>query len=553
MTQSELLNKLNKLLALPGETELVEFKEARNDYSFEKLGKYFSALSNEANLKNKNCSWLIFGVNKNHVVVGTNYRNYRPALDSLKSEIANKTTNRITFVEIFEVNHQNGRVVLFQIPAAPPGIPVAWEGHYYGRDGEDLGALNLQEIEQIRKQANQFDWSAQIIPQASINDLDPTAILKAREVYKAKSKDKAIFSDINNWNDAAFLDKAKITINGNITNAAIILLGKPESTHYLSPSVARITWKLESEESGYEHFDPPFFLTINYLYQKIRNYNYKILPADSITPIEVSKYERWIILEALNNCIAHQDYSLNSRINVIEKTDELIFTNAGKFFEGNLEEYLFKDKTPEKYRNSFLAQAMVNLGMIDTVGHGIKKMFLEQKKRYLPLPEYDFSMPDRITLKIYGRIINENYSKLLIEKADLDLYTTFLLDKVQKSQQLTKEESQHLKNQKLVEGRYPNIFVTSKIASITGDKTTYIKNRAFDKDYYKKLIIEYLSEYHSASREDIDKLLLNKLPDVLNEKQRLNKIKNLLSELSQKDKRIKNVGTRSISKWILVK
>lgn len=553
MTQSELLNKLNELLSLPGETELVEFKEARNDYSFEKLGKYFSALSNEANLKNKNCSWLIFGVNKNHQVVGTNYRNHRPALDSLKSEIANKTTNRITFVEIYEVNHPLGRVVLFQIPAAPPGIPIAWEGHYYGRDGEDLGALNLQEIEQIRKQANQFDWSAQIIPEASINDLDPTAILKAREKFKLKNKNESYFEDIDNWNDIAFLDKAKITVNGKITNASVILLGKPESTHYLSPAVARITWKLESEEAAYEHFDPPFFLTVNNLYQKIRNYNYKILPADSLTPIEVSKYEQWIILEALNNCIAHQDYSLNSRINVIEKPDELIFTNAGKFFEGTLEEYLFKNKTPEKYRNNFLAQAMVNLGMIDTVGHGIKKMFLEQKKRYLPLPEYDFSASERITLKIYGRVINENYSKLLIEKADLDLYTTFLLDKVQKNQQLTKEESQHLKKQKLVEGRYPNIFVTSKIAAITGDKSAYIKNRAFDKDYYKKLIIEYLSKYHSASREDFDKLLLNKLPDILNEKQRLNKIKNLLSELSQKDKRIKNVGTRSISKWILVK
>jgi len=460
MIQSKLLNKLNELLTLPGETELVEFKEARNDYSFEKLGKYFSALCNEANLKNKNCSWLIFGVNKNHNIVGTNYRNHRPALDSLKPEIANKTTNRITFIEIFEVNHSQGRVVLFQIPAAPPGFPVAWEGHYYGRDGEVLGALNLQEIEQIRKQANQFDWSAQIIPKASINDLDPLAILKAREVYKSKSKDKAIFNDIDNWNDAAFLDKAKITINGKITNAAIILLGKSESTHYLSPSIAKITWKLESEESGYEHFDPPLSLTINNLYQKIRNYNYKILPVDSLTPIEVSKYEQWIILEALNNCIAHQDYSLNSRINVIEKTDELIFTNAGKFFEGNLEEYLFKDKTPEKYRNSFLAQAMVNLGMIDTVGHGIKKMFLEQKKRYLPLPEYDFSASDKITLKIYGRVINENYSKLLIEKADLDLYTTFLLDKVQKNQQLTKEESQHLKKQKLAEGRHPRLLLS---------------------------------------------------------------------------------------------
>lgn len=553
MTQSKLLNKLNELLSLPSETELVEFKEARNDYSFEKLGKYFSALSNEANLKNKNCSWLIFGINKNHIVVGTNYRNHRPALDSLKSEIANKTTNRITFIEIFEVNHPLGRVVLFQIPAAPPGIPIAWEGHYYGRDGEDLGALNLQEIEQIRKQANQFDWSAQIIPEASINDLDPTAILKARDKFKLKNKNESYIEDIDNWNDIAFLDKAKITVNGKITNASVILLGKPESTHYLSPAVARITWKLESQESGYEHFDPPFFLTINNLYHKIRNYNYKILPADSLTPIEVSKYEQWIILEALNNCIAHQDYSLNSRINVIEKPDELIFTNAGKFFEGTLEEYLFKNKTPEKYRNNFLAQAMVNLGMIDTVGHGIKKMFLEQKKRYLPLPEYDFSTSEKITLKIYGRVINENYSKLLIEKADLDLYTTFLLDKVQKNQQTTREESQQLKKQKLVEGRYPNIFVTSKIAAISGDKSAYIKNRAFDKDYYKKLIIEYLSKYHSASREDFDKLLLNKLPDILNEKQRLNKIKNLLSELSQKDKRIKNVGTRSISKWILVK
>ena len=554
MTPEEVKSKLNELLNLQAETEIVEFKEAKINYDFNKLGKYFSALSNEANLKDKQCSWLLFGINNQRQIVGSQFRTSRPDLDSLKSEIANKTTNRITFIEIYEEFTPFGRVVLFQIPAAPSGIPIAWEGHYYGRDGEELGALNLQEIEQIRNQAVHNDWSSQIINDATINSLDENAILKARNKYKEKNKNQSFHFEIDNWNDTTFLDKAKITVNGKITNTALILLGKPESTHFLSPAVARITWKLETEEeSAYEHFDPPFFTTINNLYQRIRNYNYKILPANSLTPVEISKYEQWIILEALNNCIAHQDYSLNARINVIEKKDELIFTNAGKFFEGTLEDYLFKDRTPEKYRNNFLAQAMVNLGMIDTVGHGIRKMFVEQKKRYLPLPEYNFSASEKITLKIYGRVINENYSKLLIEKADLDLYTTFLLDKVQKNQQLTKEESQHLKKQKLVEGRYPNIFVISKIAAITGDKSAYIKNRAFDKDYYKKLIIEYLSKYHSASREDFDKLLLNKLPDILNEKQRLNKIKNLLSELSQKDKRIKNVGTRSISKWILVK
>lgn len=484
-------------------------------------------------------------------MVGSSFRSNRTYLDSLKSEIANKTTNRITFIEIYELVHPNGRVLMFQIPAAPPGIPIAWEGHYYGRDGEVLNALNLQEIEQIRNQSKQADWSAQIIPSASINNLDQIAILKAREVYKSKNKEKSVFNEIDNWNDLTFLDKAKITVDGKITNTAIILLGRPESTHYLSPSVARITWKLEAEESGYEHFDPPFFLTINNLYHKIRNYNYKILPSNTLTPIEVSKYEQWIILEALNNCIAHQDYSLNSRINVIEKTDELIFSNSGQFFEGSLEEYLFKDKTPGKYRNTFLAQAMVNLGMIDTVGHGIKKMFVEQKKRYLPLPEYDFSVSDKITLRIYGRAINENYSKLLIEKADLDLYSTFLLDKVQKDQQLTKEENQHLKKLNLVEGRYPNIFVTSKIASITGDKSSYIKNKAFDSAYYKNLILEYLKEYKSASRQDINKLLLDKISDVLKEQQKLNKIRNLLTELSLKDSKIKNIGSKTKPIWTL--
>lgn len=551
MTSEELNNKLNELISLPGETELVEFKSASNDYSFEKLGKYFSALSNEANLKSKKFSWLVMGVDNNHNIVGTNYRNNRPSLDSLKSEVAKKTTNNITFIEIHELIHSQRRVLLFQIPPAPKGIPIAWEGHYYGRDGEVLGPLNIQEIEQIRNQTLNLDWSSNTVPNASFNDLDEIAILKARERFKTKNNNESFFDDIDNWSNKTFLDKSKITINGQITNTAIILLGKPESTHFLSPSVARITWKLESEDAVYQHFDPPFFLTINNLYHKIRNYNYKILPANELVPIEVTKYEQWIILEALNNCIAHQDYYLNSRINIVENQDELIFTNAGNFFEGSLEDYLFGNKTPEKYRNNFLAQAMVNLGMIDTVGHGIKKMFLEQKKRYFPLPEYDFSSPIKTSLKIYGRVINENYSKVLIEKADLDLHTTFLLDKIQKNQEITKQEAQKLKHQKLVEGRYPNLFLTSKIASITDDKSSYIKNKAFDKDYYKKLIIEYLTKYKSASRQDINKLLLDKISDVLSEEQKLNKIRNILSELSTKDNKIINAGSKTKPVWSL--
>ena len=161
--------KLLYLLAMPAENEVVEFKEAKNGYDFTKLGKYFSALCNEANLKHQPAAWLVFGVNDQRQVVGSNFRTARKDLDSLKEEVANKTTNRITFIEIHEVLHPLGRVLLFEIPAAPKGLPVAFEGHYYGRDGEALSPLNLEEIERIRAQSTLEDWSAVVVPTASLS------------------------------------------------------------------------------------------------------------------------------------------------------------------------------------------------------------------------------------------------------------------------------------------------------------------------------------------------------------------------------------------------
>ena len=100
MTEDELKKLLDEFLTLHSETEWLEFKEAKDNYDFNKLGEYFSALSNEANLKGKPYGWLIFGIdNKTRNIVGTGYRPHRNNLDSLKLEIANKTTNRITFMK----------------------------------------------------------------------------------------------------------------------------------------------------------------------------------------------------------------------------------------------------------------------------------------------------------------------------------------------------------------------------------------------------------------------------------------------------------------------
>ncbi|HEY8890776.1 MAG TPA: RNA-binding domain-containing protein [Clostridium sp.] len=552
MKDIELFQLIKEFKELPAETEWIEFKEAKIQYDFKKIGKYFSALSNEANLKDKRYAWLIFGINDKREIVGTNYRINKAELDNLKFEISKKTTINLTFIEIYELSIEGNRVVMFQIPAAPQGIPIAWEGHYYGRDASSIGALNIHEIELIRSQLKIEDWSAQICNDATLADLDDQAIFKARTEYKVKNIKLA--DQVDTWDDKTFLDKAKITVGGKVTRTAIILLGKDESEHFLTPSVVKITWILKDEnniEKDYEHFAPPLLLNVNAIYSKIRNLKYRYLTENTLFPTEITQYEPYVIREVLHNCIAHQDYSLNSRINVIERPEELIFTNVGNFIPKTIETVIEQDAPQEYYRNQFLANAMVNLNMIDTIGSGIKKMFLLQMQRYFPLPDYDLSQPEKVKVKITGKIIDENYTKLLIKNTQLDMKTVMYLDKVQKKEKLSENENKILKKQKLIEGRYPNVFVSSKVAVATGEKATYIKNRAFDKNFYKQLIIDFIKQYSAASRKDIDELLMDKLPNILDEDQKRKKISNIINEMSRKDKSIKNGGSDRKPGWTL--
>ena len=551
MTNEELNILLNKLRQSSEEAEWFEFKEAKNDFHFEKLGMYFSALSNEANLKNKEYAWLIFGIDDKRQIVGTSYREKGRSLDSLKSEVAKHTTSQLTFIEIYVLFVDKKRIVLFQIPSAPKGIPIAWKGVWYGRNDEELSPLNIQELEQIRNQKE--DWSAKICEEASIDDLDEEAIIKARVEFKKKHPRLA--NEVDSWNDINFLNKAKITLNGKITNTALLLLGRYESDHYFSPAVAQITWDLRAANNNskdYEHFGTPLLLSVDKVLHKIRNLKYRYMPKGTLFPNEVEQYDIWVLREALHNCIAHQNYRLNRRICVVEKDDEILFTNAGSFMPGNVEDVIRLDSPPDFYRNKFLVEAMVNLDMIDTLGSGIKKMFLTQRKRFFPLPLYDLSKKDGVIVRITGKIIDENYTQLLINNTNLELETVIILDKVQKKIKITKEELKILKTKGLVEGRYPNLFVASEIAKITGDKTSYIRNMAFDKEHYKKMIVAYIKKYSSASRNEIDELLLNKLPDILDQKQKKIKIMNLLAEMARKDKAIKNIGATKTPKWVLL-
>ena len=510
---------------------MAEFKKAENNFDFDDLGKYFSALSNEANLRDKNFGWLVFGVHdKTREILGTSYKNSMKSLQRLKYDLSQHTTDRNTFRDIYELKVEGKRVLMFQIPAAPRGIPMAWQGHFYARRGESLGALDMNKYEEIRSQTVNEDWSKQIVEDATIADLDEEAIKMAREGYKEHYPNQK--KEVDTWSDEVFLNKAKLTIDGRITNTAILLLGKPESLHYIN-HIGEIVWRLAGKDNVGQVFTIPFLLTTTEVMHKIRNYPFKIFPNNSFLPGEGMKYDNEVILEALHNCIAHQNYAENARIIVIERENELEFRNSGGFYDGTYEDYITGERIPKKYRNPFLAQAMANIKMIDTEGFGIHKMFVSQKDRYLPMPDYDKSDNDTVVLTLPGTVIDENYSLLLLENSDIDLATTVLLDKVQKGKPISDEAIKMLRKKGLTEGRKPHLYVSKQIAKATNKQIEYTLKKGFNDAECQEWILKALNDHKVLSRKQINELLWNKLPIDFTDTQRINKIGNLLMRMKR--------------------
>jgi ATP-dependent DNA helicase RecG len=551
---SDLLLTLKGLIA-NWENEVSEFKKAEKDYDQDKIGKYFSALSNEANLKGLQHGWLVFGVdNKSHEIVGSNYRNTQ-GLETLKYEISQNTTGGITFTDIFEVFDGDMRVVMFKVPAAVTAIPTAWKNIWYGRNGESLGPLSMEELDRIRGQSRR-DWSRQLIDGSGIEHLDAEAIRVARDNFKIKQNREHIRAEIDGMTDEQFLTKLKLVVEGKLTNAAMVLLGNPDHDRLLEPP-ARFMWRLYGEDNmvkDYEEFDIPFITVVDKVYAKIRNLTYRYMPNQkTLFPIETQQYDASLLRELLNNCIAHQDYTIGSRVYLDEYEDTVVITNPGTFLPGDVREVLKPGYTAPYYRNQLLADAMVKLNMIDTVQMGIRKVFNIQRKRYFPLPDYELGNPQRVAVKVYGKILDENYTRLLYGHDDLTIETVLLLDRIQKKFPLEKPQYQRLRKAGLIEGKIPNVYVSAKVAVIVDEKEQYIKNKAMNDDYYANLILAYLQQFESGTKADFMKLLADKLSDTLDDKQKDNKVRYFLATLRRKGIIERSSPNRRTGTWRLAK
>lgn len=545
------------------EYEIVEFKEAKGGHNEDKIGQYFSAISNEANLKGQQYGWFILGVSEKQdkYPVGTAFKAGDPALlEKFKYEISKSTTDGMTFLDIIEIfpkyNGKVCRVLMFKIPAAVAGMPTEWKTRYFARNGDSLVPLQQYKIDAIRNQERR-DWSRQLLPGATIDHLDKEAIAFAREQYKEKMNRPHITEEVDGMTDEQFLTKIKLMREGKITNAAMILLGNPDYDT-LFESAPTMMWRLygaDGDLKDYTIFTIPFITVADQVFAKIRNLTYRYMPNQlSLFPKETQQYDTWLLRELINNCIAHSNYQLGGRIYINEAEDSINITNPGNFLPQTIATVLQTTYNPPFYRNQLLSDAMVKFHMIDTATSGIKKVYRIQKEKYFPMPDYDLTNEKQVAVTVYGKTLDEHYTYILFEHPELDLETVYLLDQVQKGngRELSKEAIAHLRKHKLVEGRLGSLYLSAEVSRSIDAEASYIRNKGFNDQYYRDLIVQYLKQYGKARKKELRDLLWDKLPDVLDDKKKNSKISTLLTSLRVKGIITTDSPNQQKSYWVLV-
>ncbi len=135
--------------------------------------------------------------------------------------------------------------------------------------------------------------------------------------------------------------------------------------------------------------------------------------------------------------------------------------------------------------------------------------------------------------------LNQNEKNEFLEPT-LSLIEIILLDKVAKHKALKFGEIKQLKSKGLIEGRNPNFYISSFVAKATGEQSEYMQQRGVDDAYCEKMILDYLNKFRKGKSSDFAKVVLEKLPDVLSETKKKNKIKNILQKLKKENKIVLN-------------
>lgn len=389
MTDAELSVLLDRFLRLPAGTEVVEFKQPSRSFDFEQFGKYFSALSNEANLRGHEAAWLVVGAN-DEKEQGYDFRADPTSLTNFKEDVAAEVGSHLTLRQIYGLQLAEGKGILFfDIPPALPGIPTSWAGRYYSRNGEKLEELSYDKLETIRSQAHQrpFEEGIALVGQTSdqvleLLDCDEVFCLFELPVPTTKS------SVLNRLQQEHF-----ITRNDNcydITNLGALLFARNLMAFpQLATKAIRVIFYAGSSRAKAIHTytsSAGYALAFNGLAPYINsNSNGKYGVKKSRSSTAAPLYPELALNELIANAIIHQNFAVTNSSPMVEVFDNRIeISSPGR---PPIDTDRFLDHTLRS-RNKILAGLMRRLNIGEERGSGIDKVVSECEEHRLPPPEF---------------------------------------------------------------------------------------------------------------------------------------------------------------------
>lgn len=478
------------------EDEKLEFKEAKNNFHFDKLVKYCAALANEGGGK------IILGLTDQtpRKVVGSR------AFDQLERTKAGLIERLRLRIDVDEILHPDGRVLVFQIPSRPIGMPIQVQGAYWMRGGEDLVPMTTDQLQRIFAESGP-DFSAEICAGATLSDLDPSAVDLLRKLWQKKSPGQ----DIAGRSVEQLLADAELVMIGRVTYAALILLGTRSALgRHLAQ--AEIVFEYRSSEApgpaaDRREYRRGFLPTLDDLWNAINLRNDLQHFQQGLFVWDVPTFNERAVRETVLNAVSHRDYRSGSSVFVRQFPRRIEIVSPGGFPPGISPKNILWQQNP---RNRRIAEVLAKCGLVERAGQGFDLIYRECIRQSKPLPDFSHTDTHSVWLTLHGDIQDPEFLRFL-EQMGQERMTSFstedflTIDLVHREQSITdilKSRIQHLLEDGVIErvgrGRGVRYLLSRRFYRFLGKSGIYTRRRGLDRETNKELLLKHIQENHDC-------------------------------------------------------
>jgi ATP-dependent DNA helicase RecG len=521
------------------EDEHLEFKEAKSQFHFDKLVKYCAALANEGG------GSIVLGVSDKapRRIVGT--AAFRE-LERTKAGLVDKLRLRIAAEEI---QHPDGRLLVFTAPARPLGMPSSVDGAYWMRAGEDLAPMTPDQLRRIFDEAGP-DFSAEACLGATLADLDARAIEAFRQRWHVKTKRDSILQ----CSDEQLLRDTELVSDSGITYAALVLLGTRAALGCHLPQAELIFEYRSSEAAGPAsqrvEFREGFLLYYDRLWELVNLRNDRQHYQDGLFMLEIPTFSEGAVREVILNAVAHRDYRLAGSIFVRQYGRRIEIVSPGGFLEGVTPENILDRQLP---RNRRIADALARCGLVERAGQGANRIYESCIREGKDLPDFTHTDAWQVSLTLHGQIRDARFVRFLERvgsetQVSFDTHELMVLDLVHRElpvPSVFRSRIPKLVSSGILEsvgrGRGTRYLLSRRFHAALGEPGGYTRRRGLDRETSKELLYRHLRDRAGAGCP------MAELQQVLPGQSRA-QIKRLLDEL-RREGRAYLQGVRRWARW----